>query len=62
MIKRFEEFGKINACYIVKDKNTGKSRGCAFIYFSEKKDALEALKYSYKHIIGEKSNGISFIL
>ena len=40
--KVFEEFGPVYELSILKDRATGASRGCCFVTFMKRKDALEA--------------------
>lgn len=51
----FERFGRIFRIYLAKDRETGESRGFAFVSFSRREDAeraMEALQgYGYDHLI-----------
>lgn len=51
----FETFGRIFRIYLAKDRETGESRGFAFVSFSRREDAeraMEALQgYGYDHLI-----------
>lgn len=40
--KLFEEFGEIHALKVLRDKETGQSRGCCFVTFITRKAALSA--------------------
>lgn len=40
----FEVMGKVESVKLVRDKNTGKSKGYGFIEMPEKKEAMEAIK------------------
>ena len=51
----FRPFGRLSRTYLAKDKQTGLSKGFAFISFHDQKDAEEAIKklngYGYDHLI-----------
>jgi len=52
----FKSFGPISRIYLAKDKNTGLSKGFAFINFVYKEDAARAIeklsgKFGYDHLI-----------
>ncbi|XP_067932567.1 eukaryotic translation initiation factor 3 subunit G-like [Watersipora subatra] len=51
----FRPFGNISRIYLAKDKNTGASKGFAFINFHRKEDAARAIKgvsgFGYDHLI-----------
>lgn len=40
----FEEFGKVSACDLVLDKNTGKSKGFAFVEMDDREQGKRAYK------------------
>ncbi|KAK7106950.1 hypothetical protein V1264_014958 [Littorina saxatilis] len=40
--KMFEDYGPVNQLNILRDKNTGQSKGCCFVTFYTRKAALEA--------------------
>lgn len=40
----FSQFGKIEMCKVVRDEDTGRSRGSAFVKFAERDQALAALE------------------
>ena len=43
-MEEFEKFGEIEYCKIVMDRETGHSKGCAFLKFKEKDAADECIK------------------
>merc|ERR1712216_1041543 len=51
----FERFGRIFRIYLAKDRETGESRGFAFVSFSRREDAERAMNalqgYGYDHLI-----------
>lgn len=51
----FRPFGTIHRIYLAKDKNTGQSKGFAFINFHRREDAARAIAgvsgYGYDHLI-----------
>ncbi|XP_063612766.1 eukaryotic translation initiation factor 3 subunit G-like [Penaeus indicus] len=51
----FRPFGDIRRVFLAKDKNTGQSKGFAFINFKRQEDAAKAIQdlngYSYNHQI-----------
>lgn len=51
----FRPFGGISRIYLAKDKNTGASKGFAFINFNKREDAARAIKgvsgFGYDHLI-----------
>ncbi|XP_013414103.1 eukaryotic translation initiation factor 3 subunit G-like [Lingula anatina] len=51
----FRPFGAISRIYLAKDKNTGQSKGFAFINFHRREDAARAIKgvsgFGYDHLI-----------
>jgi len=51
----FRGFGTISRVYLAKDKNTGLSKGFAFVNFVRREDAAQAIKklsgYGYDHLI-----------
>jgi cold-inducible RNA-binding protein len=40
----FSEFGPINQCHIATDRETGRSRGFAFIEYEDRDDGIEAME------------------
>jgi RNA recognition motif-containing protein len=40
----FEKFGKIKSLILITDRETKKSRGFGFVEFSDKENAIEAIK------------------
>lgn len=55
MNELFRPFGHITRVFILKDKNTGHSKGSAFVSFSTKEEAQKAIKvlngYGYDNLI-----------
>ncbi|XP_069998151.1 eukaryotic translation initiation factor 3 subunit G isoform X2 [Penaeus vannamei] len=51
----FRPFGDISRIFLAKDKNTGQSKGFAFINFKRREDAAKAIQvlngYGYDHLI-----------
>lgn len=51
----FRPFGDISRIFLAKDKNTGQSKGFAFINFKKREDAAKAIQvlngYGYDHLI-----------
>lgn len=51
----FQPFGRISRVYLAKDKETGQSRGFAFVSFVHREDAAKAMDklqgYGYDHLI-----------
>lgn len=51
----FRPFGSLTRVYIAKDRNTGLSRGFAFVNYIRKEDAAMAMEklagYGYDHLI-----------
>ncbi|XP_068205130.1 eukaryotic translation initiation factor 3 subunit G-like isoform X2 [Palaemon carinicauda] len=51
----FRPFGEISRIFLAKDKNTGQSKGFAFINFKRREDAARAIQvlngYGYDHLI-----------
>jgi len=51
----FRPFGDISRIFLAKDKNTGQSKGFAFINFKKREDAAKAINvlngYGYDHLI-----------
>ena len=51
----FRPFGDISRIFLAKDKNTGQSKGFAFITFKTREDAPKAIQvlngYGYDHLI-----------
>ncbi|XP_025762111.1 eukaryotic translation initiation factor 3 subunit G [Oreochromis niloticus] len=51
----FRPFGSISRIYLAKDKNTGQSKGFAFISFHRREDAARAIAgvsgFGYDHLI-----------
>jgi len=51
----FRPFGPITRTYLAKDRNTGYSRGFAFVNFVRREDAARAMEalagYGYDHLI-----------
>jgi RNA recognition motif-containing protein len=39
----FEQYGSVDSCKIIKDKETGKSKGYGFVEMPEEDDALDAI-------------------
>ena len=50
----FESFGKVQSCSLLTDKNTGKSRGFAFVSIKDPQNILEKKILSRKHEINGK--------
>ena len=50
----FSQFGKIDSCTLIKDKNTGKSRGFAFITIDDPDGKARVQVLSKKHEIKGK--------
>ena len=50
----FETFGKVQSCSLLADKQTGKSRGFAFVSIKDPKNILEKKILSRKHEINGK--------
>lgn len=44
----FEQYGKLEDCIVMRDKETGRPRGFGFITFSDEKSAKKVL-YNYHH-------------
>ena len=44
LTERFGEFGDIRSCHIAVDRDTGRSRGFAFIEYEDREDAIEAME------------------
>ncbi|KAF3358061.1 hypothetical protein VdG1_02838 [Verticillium dahliae VDG1] len=40
---RFEEFGAVDEAVVVKDRDTGRSRGFGFVRYSQDEDAQKAI-------------------
>jgi RNA recognition motif-containing protein len=49
--KMFEEFGKINACNLVLDEKTGKSKGFAFVEMADDEQATRAMKALHEMLV-----------
>lgn len=49
----FEQFGKVEKAYVVKDSKTGKTRGFGFVIYKEVEDFEKAFEHD-PHIIKEK--------
>ena len=51
----FSNYGNVNRCFLVKDRETGRSKGFAFISFYERAHAEKAMKelhgYGYENLI-----------
>ncbi|KAG8388907.1 hypothetical protein BUALT_Bualt02G0174100 [Buddleja alternifolia] len=52
----FGKYGEIEDCKVVKDKNSGKSKGYGFIMFKHRKGARRALKQPQKTIDGRTTS------
>ena len=50
----FQTFGKVQSCSLLTDKNTGKSRGFAFVSIKDPQNILEKKILSRKHEINGK--------
>lgn len=50
--KRFSEYGQISDVRIVKDRRTGRSKGYAFITFSNHREAKKSLSEHGKELAG----------
>ena len=57
LVEEFEKYGEVEYCRIVMDKETGHSKGCAFLKFQEKDAAdkcveeMEKLQAENKHVV-----------
>ena len=54
LIEYFSRYGKIDSCTLIKDKNTGKSRGFAFITIDDPEGKARPKVLSIKHEIKGK--------
>ena len=55
LLALFQEFGKVTACTLVTDKETGASKGFGFVEIPKFTDAKSAIKsLNYKTIAGNK--------
>lgn len=53
--KEFSEYGEVSDVFIVKDRNTGRPRGFAFVTFAEGEDADRAVaEMNGKEVGGRK--------
>ncbi|KAK3178883.1 hypothetical protein OEA41_001020 [Lepraria neglecta] len=41
---KFEEFGQVEEAVVVKDRDTGRSRGFGFVKYSQEEDAESAIQ------------------
>lgn len=39
----FEEYGQVNSCNVITDRDTGRSKGFGFVEMNEEADATEAM-------------------
>lgn len=53
----FEAFGKVNSVVIIKDKNSGKSRGFGFVEMPNREEAEAAIKHlNGRDLLGRNMN------
>ena len=53
LIKYFSKFGKIEGVNLIVDRETGRSKGFAFIEFDSQKSAQDSLQESGKNFMGK---------
>ncbi|GMN33574.1 hypothetical protein TIFTF001_004240 [Ficus carica] len=56
LVSAFEQFGKVEECNLVLDKNTGKAKGYGFVLFKTRRAAIKALKNPQKKIMNRMAS------
>ena len=54
LMEFFEKFGKVNSAKVALDKETGKSRGFAFVEMENEQDAKDAIEHLNDISLGKK--------
>ena len=52
----FSQYGNIESCNLIIDRDSGRSKGFAFITFSSDEEGLQALEANGKDLLGRNMN------